>query len=214
MNSIEKEISYQTTNTYSTKNTLSHKTKNIWFACHGMGYLSRYFINYFNDLDPNENYIIAPQAQSKFYQNTDFKHVGANWLTKDNTVKDNENIMRYFDAIFEKEQLISHKKNLIVFGFSQGVSVAMRYIAKRKLQCAQIVLYAGKIPVELKATDFNFLENHTKVSLIYGTKDHYITKNIIASEKESASQYFGSKLRVIPFDGSHEIKKDIIKALV
>ena len=63
----EKEISYQITNTYSTLNELTEKTKNVWFVCHGIGYLSRYFISYFEGLNPEENYFIAPQASSKYY---------------------------------------------------------------------------------------------------------------------------------------------------
>ena len=47
MNSTEKEISYQSTNSYSTLNTLNTKTKNVWLVFHGMSYLSRYFLKYF-----------------------------------------------------------------------------------------------------------------------------------------------------------------------
>ena len=67
MDSIEKQVSYNTTNTYSTLNTLTDKTKNVWFVCHGIGYLSRYFLKYFDELNSDENYIIAPQAHSKYY---------------------------------------------------------------------------------------------------------------------------------------------------
>ena len=132
MNLEEKEISYTTTNSYATLNSLTDKTKNIWFVCHGMGFLSRYFLRYFSGLNEDENYVIAPQAQSKYYIPPKFKHVGASWLTKENTLKETENVMRYFDAVFEAEQL-PNDKNLIIFGYSQGVSVAMRYVAKFKL---------------------------------------------------------------------------------
>ena len=84
----EKEVSYTTTNTYSPLTKLTSKTKNIWFVCHGLGFLSRYFIQYFNELNPEENYIIAPQAQSKHYLKNQYKHVGASWLTKEKTQKE------------------------------------------------------------------------------------------------------------------------------
>jgi hypothetical protein len=67
MNSTERDISYHISNTYSTLNELTSSTKNVWFVCHGMGYLSKYFIRYFKNLNTEENYIIAPQAQSKYY---------------------------------------------------------------------------------------------------------------------------------------------------
>ena len=67
MSNKEKTVSYTTQNTYLTQNKLGPKTKNVWLVFHGIGYLSRYFVKYFNGLDPEENYIIVPQAPSKYY---------------------------------------------------------------------------------------------------------------------------------------------------
>ena len=53
----EKKVSYTTTNTYDTLNTFSPKTKNVWLVFHGMGYLSRYFIHHFAQLDAAKNFI-------------------------------------------------------------------------------------------------------------------------------------------------------------
>ncbi len=214
MNSEEKEIKYQTTNSYSTLNTLTSSTKNVWYVCHGMGYLSRYFLKYFDELNPDENYIIAPQAQSKYYTPPKFKHVGASWLTKENTVKETENVMHYFDAVFEAESIPEHA-NLIILGYSQGVSVALRYVGKRQLQCSQIALLSGGIPKELVAEDFKFLNKNTKISLIYGTKDEYLNEDRILLEKNRIFELFGHlNLQIIPFEGSHEIKKECIHNLI
>lgn len=213
MNSQEKEITYQTTNSYSTLNTLSDRTKNVWFACHGMGYLSRYFLKYFTDLNREENYIIAPQAQSKYYVPPRLKHVGASWLTKENTIKETQNVMRYFDAVFETEQ-IPEDPNLIVLGYSQGVSVALRYVAKRQLHCSQIVLMSGGIPKELVASDFKFLTRKTKVYLVYGTNDEYLDEDRILQEKNRAFELFGHcDLEIIPFEGKHEVNAPLINQI-
>ena len=214
MKSQEKEIKYQTTNSYSTLNTLTESTKNVWFVCHGMGYLSRYFLKYFADLNPEENYIIAPQAQSKYYVPPKLKHVGASWLTKENTIKETQNVMRYFDAVFEAEN-IPEPVNLIVLGFSQGVSVGLRYVAKKQLKCSQIVILSGGIPKELTAEDFAFLDGQTTVSLIYGNNDEYLDENRILQEKNRTFELFGHlNLNVIPFEGVHEVKKELINNLV
>lgn len=213
MNIIEKEVSYTITNSYSTLNILSNKTKNIWLVCHGIGYLSRYFLKYFNELNAHENYIIAPQAQSKYYLGSQYKHVGASWLTKENTQKEIENVMRYLDAVVKTEN-ISNSKNLIVLGYSQGVSIAARYVAKRKLKCNQLVLLSGGIPKELNAQDFKFLEGKTKVSLIYGNQDEYLTDELMDSEKKRFYKLFGDTATITVFDGVHEVKKEIINNLV
>ncbi|WP_040249412.1 alpha/beta hydrolase [Psychroserpens mesophilus] len=211
MKSTETEIYYTINNSYSTLNKLTNTTKNIWFVCHGMGYLSRYFIQYFKGLSSDENYIIAPQAQSKYYQAPNFKHVGASWLTKENTLVETENIMTYFDAVFENES-IPKDKNLIILGYSQGVSVAMRYIAKRKLQCSQLVIHSGGIPKELMPNDFNFL--NAKVTLIYGTEDEFLDEERIIYETKRAKSLFGKNLKIKPFDGNHNVNVKLIETLV
>lgn len=211
MNSSEKEISYQITNTYSTLNTLTNKTKHVWLVCHGMGYLSRYFLKYFKQLNVEENYIIAPQASSKYYLHPQFKHVGASWLTKENTLAETENVMLYLDAILEAENIPKDKK-LIVFGYSQGVSIATRYVVKRKLQCSQLILHSGGIPKELVVEDLKFLK--AKVSLVYGKNDAYLNKERIVIETKRANELFGGRLNIIPFDGVHEVNVALINSFV
>ncbi len=208
----EKEITYQTSNSYTTLNRLTDKTKTVWFVCHGMGYLSRYFLRYFNELNADENYIIAPQAPSKYYIPPKF-HVGANWLTKDNTEQGTKSIMNYFDAVFEAEQ-IPEDKAFIVLGYSQGVSVAMRYLARRKLMCDQLVIHSGGIPKELTSEDFSYLKDHTKVSLIYGTQDEYLNEERIQYETERAHELFGSNVSIKPFEGKHVVNIELINQLV
>ncbi len=212
MNSLEKEITYKSKNSYSTLNALTEHTKTVWFVCHGMGYLSRYFLRYFKHLNPEENYIIAPQAPSKYYIQPKM-HVGANWLTRDETNVGMQNILNYFDAVFEAEQ-IPNNKNLILLGYSQGVSVAMRYMAKRRLQCSQLVLHSGGIPKELTAEDFTYLNKSTRVKLIYGTKDGYLDEARIEQESQKVKELFGKRITILPFDGKHVVNVDFINDLV
>lgn len=210
MKSTEKEISYQSTNSYSTLNNLTDTTKNVWFVCHGIGYLSRYFLKYFKDLNPEENYIIALQAQSKYYLGSKYRHVGASWLTKENTAKETENVMHYFDAVLEAEKL-PKDINLIVLGYSQGVSVATRYVASRKLKCSQLLLLSGGIPAELTNADFKFLEGKTKVTLLYGDKDEYLTEPFMDNAIKGFYQLFGETAEINVFEGKHEVKKELLK---
>ena len=134
MKMAEKKVSYQISNSYSTLNEISVKTKNVWVVLHGIGYLSRYFLKYFKDLDPDENYIIAPQAQAKYYLNNEYRHVGASWLTRENTEAETENVLNYLDEVYKAESL-QDAPNLIIFGYSQGVSIATRWIARNKTEC-------------------------------------------------------------------------------
>ena len=211
MNSTEKEIVYKITNSYSTLNTLGSKTKNVIFACHGMGYLSRYFLKYFKGLDSDLNYIIVPQAQSKYYIAPKMKHVGASWLTKENTVKETENVISYFDSVFKNENI--EGKNLIFLGYSQGVSVAMRYIARKKIFFSKLLLMSGGIPKELTTEDFNYLGSESKIHYIFGDKDEYINGEFLKLEKNKVQSLF-KKVNCISFDGNHQVNIDVIESLI
>ena len=140
-------------------------------------------------------------------------YVGANWLTRDNTEAGTRNIMNYFDAVFENENIPSDI-NVIVFGYSQGVSVAMRYMVRRQLQCSQLVLHSGGIPKELTAEDFNYLNSDTKIKLIYGTNDEYLDEARIQLETERAYELFGDRVTILPFEGKHVVNVDYINELV
>lgn len=213
MSSIEKLNTYSTTNTYSTLNSIGPKTKNVWIVFHGIGYLSRYFINFFDELNSDENYIIAPQAPSKYYLNGKYKHVGASWLTKENTAAEIENVLNSIDSVIAEEEL-PKDLNFIVFGFSQGVSIATRWVTKRKVKCNDLVLYAGGIPNELEAKDLDFLqENKTEISVVVGDKDEYLTQERMVSENKRIDELFQGNANKIVFEGGHVVKKEIINNL-
>jgi len=200
----EKRVSYTAQNTYSTFGEYSSKTKNIWLVFHGMGHLSRYFMRHFSALNPEENFIIAPQAPSKYYQGTEYKHIGASWLTKEETLAETENVLNYVDAVWQKEAP-AQPFRLIVVGYSQGVSIATRWLSSRKVDCAHLVLHSGGIPVELKTSDFDYLPTNTKVSLLYGDKDPYINEIRVKEEKRKAAMLFQNRLQVRQFKGTHEV---------
>ena len=209
---MQKQVSYSATNTYNTLNEFSSKTKNVWIVFHGLGYLSKYFINYFSHLNTQENFIIAPQAPSKYYQDQTFKHVGASWLTRENTEEETKNVLAYVDAVFKKE-ITAEIPRLFVLGYSQGVSIATRWVAKRKIDCAHLVLHSGGIPKELTPEDFSFLKDTAKVTYLYGDQDQYITEARKTEEQLKSTTLFRDRLNIEVFSGKHEVNKDFILQL-
>ncbi len=211
----EQEVNYTTTNTYSTLNTYSKKTKTVWFVFHGMGYLSRYFIKYFKGLDPETNYIIAPQAPSKYYQDKQFKYIGASWLTKENTALEKENVLQYVDSVWHAESKKWSKDNiqLICLGYSQGVSIVCRWLSRTQKQCNHLILHSGAIPKELIAADFEYLHAKTRVIYLYGNKDKYITEARKTEQQLKGTTLFGNRLEIKVFDGTHEVNTNFIENL-
>jgi predicted esterase len=206
--STEKQLSYQITNTYSVLNNFTEKTKTVWLVCHGIGYLSRYFLRHFYHLNTEENYIIAPQAQSKYYLKNEYKHVGASWLTKERTEAETENVLNYLDEVYKAENL-KNAPRLIILGYSQGVSVATRWIAQRKINCDELIMHSGKVPAELKREDFQFLKK-TNFTFIYGTEDEYLKNGIIEVEEKRLKELFANNFEIKRYNGGHEVNTEII----
>ncbi|WGK64148.1 alpha/beta hydrolase [Croceiramulus getboli] len=212
--SKEKECTYSSVNSYSTLNKRTDKTKNVWFVFHGMGYLSRYFLNYFKHLNREENYIIAPQAPSKYYQDDRFKHVGASWLTREERDRSMQNNLNYLNAVFEGELGTVDLSNLrfIVLGYSQGVSVALRWIASRNISCDDLVIHSGGLPEELEKSQFEHLQN-ASIHQVFGDSDHYISPSRLDLEQKKSKALFGDQVTQVVFKGGHEVNTSFIEQL-
>jgi len=207
---LEKSIQYTTTNTYNTLNKYTTKTKNVWLVFHGIGYLGRFFIRHFNELNKDENYIICPQAPSKYYKNGQYKHVGASWLTKENTLIETENILNYIDSIIENEQIDFDTINFMVLGYSQGVSIATRWIAKRKHICNRLIMISGVFPKELLATDFEHLPNLKTIHTV-GLKDELFDPKNVKKQEEHLQQYFPN-IKFINHNGGHILDANLLNS--
>ena len=209
----EKGVAYQSQNSYATLNTLSETTEYIWLVFHGIGYLSRYFLKYFTAFDKSKHYFIAPQAPSKYYLNGEYKHVGASWLTRENTAVEKENVMAYLDAVWASEGIPKRCK-LIMFGYSQGVSIATRFLAHKKISPYQIILYAGGLPEELQEEDFRYLSKDTQIAFVYGRRDPYLNPERLGREQDKLKRLFAGRAIEHPFDGGHECKKELIHEML
>lgn len=117
-----------------------------------------------------------------------------------------ENVIANFDAIITKES-IPDSCHFIAMGFSQGVSVATRWLARRMLPCKTLIIYAGKVPREFTPADFKQVE---RVALLIGDKDPYITEEIIAAEKAYLATLFKDKITFTVFNGKHEVHLELL----
>lgn len=210
MDSEEKRVTYQTSNSYSKLGTLSEYDNTLWMVFHGIGYLSRHFIKPFSKLDLNANTVIAPQAPSKYYSDNQYSRVGASWLTKEETQAEIVNVLQYLDAVYYQENMSRYRKFLCL-GYSQGVSVMMRWIGLRKIPVDALVIYAGRIPSEMKKEHFSHLDEHTRILSVIGKNDPYVTTNVIEEEKLKIQELFPYQQKsAILFEGSHEIKAAVL----
>ncbi|MDP5060942.1 MAG: alpha/beta hydrolase, partial [Maribacter sp.] len=117
-------------------------------------------------------------------------------MTKENTALETANLYNYLDAVIAHENLPADCK-IIFFGFSQGISIALRYLAYSKLMCSKLILYAGGIPTELKKSDFNHLKSDTEIISVFGNKDQYLTLAKSIKENNKLKILFGDNVQYI-----------------
>ena len=206
----EKFLSFEANHPYATLNSWGPKTKRVWVVFHGIGFLSRYFLKYFTHLDPEENYIIAPQAPSLYYLDQTYRHVGASWLTREQTARNMQNLLNYLGELFLRESL-DKAPQLVLMGYSQGVSVLCRWVALRKKNCHRIILYAGRVPEELGADGFTHLAEGTIVEVLEGDSDPFLPSKELHKREKRLTELFGDRLQLNRYKGGHELDKNYLK---
>jgi predicted esterase len=210
---MTKTVSYTHTNTYETLFELTENTQNIWVCFHGLGYLSTYFKRYFEGLDPEHNYVVVLQAPSKSYIGNDFKHVGACWLTKVDTAQEMRNNLNYIYQVLTSEDLAEDKR-LVLFGYSQGVSIATRFLKNYNHPIKALIMHSGRIPQELNANDGLHLKKYcSRFIHIAGTKDEYSNDTVIKREKEKIELLFGTDCEVYRPEIKHAVHVPLIKKI-
>lgn len=210
---MAKSVSYQTTNTYDILYPVKASVDNIWIGLHGLGYLSRYFQQYFKSLDRDKNAVIIPQAPNKYYQDKNFKHVGACWLTRVDTAAEMKNNLNYLEAILERENLQGDKR-IILMGYSQGVSIAMRWMVHRKLACKALIIHSGGIPKELTEEDGKLIRTLTdRIIHISGTEDPFVNEDVALREKNMLEKLFGTDFEQHQPRIKHEVATDLLQQL-
>ncbi len=210
---MTKTASYSHENSYETINQLTENTQNIWVCFHGLGYLARYFKKYFEQLDSESNYVIVLQAPAKYYQDKNFKHVGASWLTRVDTQQEIQNNFNYINAVLEKENLLGDER-MVLFGYSQGVSIATRYLLNYNKSIKALILHSGSIPVEHDEEDgTRFRQLANRIIHISGKRDEYATEQKIKEEAVKIERLFGTDCEKHRPDIAHEIHVELLATL-
>lgn len=206
----EKHIKYEHTAPYYRLNEFTQTTKRIWVVFHGYGQLARFFIRKFAVLNPSENVIIAPQGLSKYYLEGFSGRVGANWMTKEDRLNDIENQYAYLDRVFEEEKIDATSLELVYFGFSQGVATMCRYAAYSRRTFGQMIVWAGTIPPELDAIDFDFMSGSEKVTYYTGKDDPFYESGMEERQLSRIKEVMNVSAEAIWFEGRHEVLPELL----
>jgi len=209
----ELNIEVPRTARYAQLGALGTDTRAVWFVCHGYGLLARIFIKKFERLVADgHTVVVAPEALSRSYMGMDFTRVGACWTTReerDNEVHDQK---RYLDLLHD--HILAQLPNpaavqVNVLGFSQGVSVAWRWVNHGHVRPHNMVLWAGMITDENAGV--NALPD-LSIHAAFGDQDEYLTPERI-QEFETLASAVRHPIHLHRYIGGHSVDQDVLDAI-
>lgn len=196
---------------FYTLNELTEKTERVWLVFHGYGQLAEFFIKKFEGLDPETNFIIAPQGLSKYYLDGVYGRVGASWMTKEDRLTEIENQYSYIDAVLDQFDI--RDKKLIYFGFSQGTATMGRYAAHAKIPFEQMIIWAGTFPPDTNPKDWNFLTGDEGIHYYTSKEDIYFKDEMVTQQNDVVRKALGKEPELHWYDGGHRVMPELLKEI-
>jgi predicted esterase len=209
---LKKNISIPKTARYFQLGEINERTKSIWIVLHGYAQLANYFLENFKVLDTGENVIIAPEGLNRFYWNGFSGKVVASWMTKEDRLDDIADSNTFLDAVNTEinKELKGKKVKINLFGFSQGVATACRWLDAGKINADNLILYCGTIPDDLNAE--NKILSKQKLYYLAATQDEFFDDK----QKKEIQEFLMVNVpdhEYILFDGKHEVKSEVLEML-
>jgi predicted esterase len=211
---LKKSIKFQYQAQYSVSHEPTFQEKEIWLILHGYGQLAEFFLRKFQGFDSADRLFIAPEGTNYGYLNGFAGRVGANWMTKHEREIAIQNNHNYLDLLMQS--LLSKyqetpKINLL--GFSQGAATATRWASRWIGQVDQLVLWAGGFAQDMILKDAREKFSKTKLTLVLGDKDEFITPESIEIQHE-LTENLGQEVKKLTFRGGHEIDIEMLSKIL
>lgn len=199
--------------------------RELWIVCHGYGQLAPLFIRHFVHLANGTRWILAPEALSRFYHEMpdaarhlgmppQERRVGASWLTREERETEIADGVAYLDAVHAMARArLRADVRLVLLGFSQGVSVVTRWLARsgQRPVADHLICWGGPVPQELVDDDHRIAARLT--TLVAGTEDPWVSAERLEEQRERLVR-LGVTPRVVRFDGGHRMDADTLRAIV
>ncbi|PKR80380.1 phospholipase [Brumimicrobium salinarum] len=182
--------------------------ENIWIVLHGYAQLPAYFIRKFNTLDPEKNFIVAPEGIHRLYIKGTSGRVGASWMTKEareDDIQDNHAFLNQLATTLLNKK--SYKKRFLL-GFSQGGATASRWHNSGNFKANHFILWASVFPEDIS---FEADENTLNVSdnyFVVGNEDPFFDGKHDEVQQVFAAQNFNIQIKT--FDGKHDIQTEML----
>jgi predicted esterase len=214
----EHHLTVARTARYYTLGALGPATRQIWLVCHGYGQLAGRFLRHFAALDDGSRVIVAPEGLSRFYlsEQAAERRVGASWMTREDRLAEIEDYVRYLDAVHAAVTVAADRSPAPVhaLGFSQGAATVSRWAAFGAARIDRLVLWGGEFPPDLDLSQTAVADRlrATRLSLVYGRADQFMTAKVIGTITERLRAH-GIPYHDVPFAGGHELDEAVLRDL-
>lgn len=203
-------ITRRTARVYS-EGVLSDKTKAIWLIAHGYGMLAQFFMRKFDCLQPEEHYLVVPEALSKAYLEGFSGKVGAIWMTSEDRESEIDDYIHYLNLVYE-QFIAPHRRagvQVIAFGFSQGSTTICRWANAHPDKFDRLMVWGGAVPEDV-LSDLHFASH--PVDICVGNNDPFIPRERM-EEYLQRSRSMLPEVRFHLYEGGHEIETTLLMAL-
>lgn len=206
--STEHHLKVQKTARVYTSGHLSSETKYVWLIAHGYGMLSRYFLKKFECLDPNEHYLIAPEALSRFYTEGLTGKIGASWMTAEDREAEMADYTDYLDKVYEHfvSPISQEHTSVIALGFSQGCNAMFRWANKTCFHADILAGWGGSIPPDVLD---NFQIQCSEIHLLIGDNDAFIPLASFEEQRKILQEKL-PRLQTHIYSGGHQIDPEVL----
>ena len=211
---MEIKTNYYTTQKiarYSTFGTLGPRTKYFWFALHGSKMLCEQMLYKFKEFDPEEHFVVAPEALIRFYEKDFGGPVVASWMTKRDRLNEIEDFSEYLSGLyttFVGQLPLGCVKTILAF--SQGGTTVFRWLHARKVEVDHLIPYACWIPEDIPLGEGKTDLRKINLLYTYGTRDQFLTEKRIAMVNAVIAQN-NLTVKSLPYQGDHRVSKEQLK---
>lgn len=197
--------------------------RRLWFVLHGYGQLAERFLRPFIDVVPEDTTVVAIEGLNRFYRampqadGSHLQHVGANWMTRDGREHDIRDALEWLDTAYRAvagvETFIWRRHTVGVLGFSQGVAMASRWVARNRVMVDTFAVWAGTLAADVEDDALSFVLRDKPVTLVSGDADPLFP--------DAARDATLARLRAVStavheerFAGAHTLEPDTLRRVL
>ena len=189
-----------------------------WIVLHGYGQLAGRFISHFASIAGSQRAIVAPEALNRFYVDAPRpggppateRRVGTTWMTREDRDAEIADYVAYLDCV--RETIVPAAQRVTVFGFSQGVATACRWLALGTAPLHRMILWAGPIPPDVDFRQLAARADGMPLEIVLGSRDEFAGSRNLEDELLQLRDA-GLQHSLVKFDGGHGIDQAVLARL-